>query len=431
MPLFNSSEKQNQVLDFLDERFGDAIRSILGMTTNWDVEKQKELMDYEADINRENREYNSIEAQMERLRKAGLNPDLAFSGGVNESSNPLLSNVPQVSHGHSSVPGMISSLAQASLANSQVDKNQADADYTRSKTKGQDISNQFEAESYGNRMAMLGKQLGFKDAEIESMKAQAQNYFGQTELFMKQIALMDTEMGLNYQRLSTERYKTRSAAYQSDVDFTMAKYYDSFMSARVKSFLADAGLSEARARNIDLETRFLFSTFDTRKQLLNFQRITARNEAFFNTPFHRYYQSLNTLTKEQVRFLPYQMAGALFESGKYFEHDKDGNVVYDEQGMPKIKLKYAQYQMSMGIASDILGALESVTRSFQNVGFGISAFRSGAGGLTSGGDVAIGFGSKKAKRLQELERWLEDPRNQNSPKYADKFSEYWRIQNGH
>lgn len=103
---------------------------------------------------REN-DYNSPEAQMERLKKAGLNPDLMMSQGAHNlaASSPMMTSGAPSQSADMTALGQKPTLGQAiqtalrdSMIGAQIDNIKAQTEKTRSETEGQDMANDVQRE---------------------------------------------------------------------------------------------------------------------------------------------------------------------------------------------------------------------------------------------------------------------------------------------
>lgn len=112
------------------------LQKIFGYTTQHDIEAQKQLMDYQNQLNTQQWEresaYNSPAEQMKRLREAGLNPDLAIGGSVQNTagSSPSTSLGSAFSQPNS-VTGIIDAFNNSRLANAEILKRESEADFAK------------------------------------------------------------------------------------------------------------------------------------------------------------------------------------------------------------------------------------------------------------------------------------------------------------
>lgn len=112
---------------------------------------------------REN-DYNTPEAQMERLKQAGLNPDLAYGGQNIAASSPMMTSGAPSNPTDMTALGQKPTLGQAiqsalrdSMIGAQIENIKADTEKKKEEAKGQNISNEFQ--ELANALDLDAKQL--------------------------------------------------------------------------------------------------------------------------------------------------------------------------------------------------------------------------------------------------------------------------------
>ena len=152
--------------------------SLLGIP--WQQSLQKELMHENEAINvrqweRENA-YNSPAAQMRRLKEAGLNPDLAIAGNVQNTAGSITptTGTPQAAGAASAVGRGVSNVLDAMQVESQIDLNKSIAKKNESESSQTDSITSFLNESFGIRLNLLKSSLGLTDAQTNQVKADTQ-----------------------------------------------------------------------------------------------------------------------------------------------------------------------------------------------------------------------------------------------------------------
>lgn len=116
--------------------------------------------------------YNSPSAQMERMRQAGLNPDMIYGGGV---SGNLSASSPTMTSGAPSSPmdwsalSSKKSLGQVALEAAQLDNIQAQTDKVKAETVGQHYTNEALASDAKYRDAINEGEIAVKYATIRGI----------------------------------------------------------------------------------------------------------------------------------------------------------------------------------------------------------------------------------------------------------------------
>ncbi len=194
--------------------------------------KQQNLWNLEQ-WNRENA-YNDPTAQMQRLRNAGLNPDLVYGSG---SAANLSAPSPEMTAGEGSLPVDMSAIgrkrtigdtimAAQQFANVQADteKKKADVEGTEAKTEGQKIENSIRAIDNKYHSKFLNQQLvNLQDIHHQNME--------QLELLRSKVADVDEDV--------------LSKSIDNDFkQFYKSEYYE-YLRSQYKITIEDAKRAEA------------------------------------------------------------------------------------------------------------------------------------------------------------------------------------------
>lgn len=222
---------------------------------------------------REN-EYNSPEAQMERYRKAGLNPDLMAGGAQNLSaSSPMMTSGAPSNPTDMSMLGQKPTLGQAiqsalrdSMLGAQIDNIKADTEEKRanasilsSDAKFRDAINQGNLKLQNMQIQLDSSQLKLNDAQISEYRAKVSNLEQETK------------------NLVAEYDKIRATIKNLDADTISKRLHDALDSAKVEAEIKKL----ASSISVDYATAKRITTLLS-AELLGIQASTAESWANVN-----------------------------------------------------------------------------------------------------------------------------------------------------
>lgn len=236
-----------------------------------DFERQKELMRLSHQYSLQDfaiqNSYNSPKANMQRLKDAGLNPDMVYgSGSVGVSD----ASVPQ-----RGAPG--SSMAETIPFNNPVldavsaAQGMAAAKKAGAETIGQKIQNDFDLKSFQDRLASFGKQNNKTDAEIKKLGEEAANLQQEFSVMTAQLNLWHLDEQEKHKRLDQmdERFSKEMREFDDKHKLSHEEYrrlrntYDDF----IRTMKASADEAEANAKMADLMFRIENDWKETEKGL--------------------------------------------------------------------------------------------------------------------------------------------------------------------
>lgn len=197
--------------------------------------------------------YNSPAAVVERLRSAGLNPNLAyqqigsgqqlsnFQGSAASSSGTVGSGLPDFS-GFSSLMQAAQVASNIELQKSQADKNKADAANTREDTATKQINNTYLPQILQGQINLQGSQLDLNTSQLNLNSAQLRQIDATISNINTSIEEMRSRIELN--NITAEQIRQsmpdilRELRARADLSEQQAEYY-------VAGFLSQLGLNSA------------------------------------------------------------------------------------------------------------------------------------------------------------------------------------------
>lgn len=232
------------------------VASLIAGRSNADraFKQQKELMALQNQYsienwNRENA-YNTPKAQMERLKSAGLNPNLVYNGGAGALQSGAISAPSAPGSQMAPTPDFSSSVSDAvnlALGISQADKNNNDS-------LGQKLSNIFNERTLDDRVTAVAKQNNWTDADVKRIKAQTKEIFANVDLInqnlqnaIKSGLLTDQEIeNLKKQNILIDAQTTGQNLANEKAQLEI-NWYPIVANAQVKQALAAANRDNAAA----------------------------------------------------------------------------------------------------------------------------------------------------------------------------------------
>lgn len=391
------------------------------------LKQQKELMHENEAINlaqwNRTNEYNDPSKQMERLRKAGLNPDLAIGGfGSSTADNAQLTDgTPSAPHTAQSYVSAADSVQRAALLPSEIEKNKAIAKNQNEESREHAANVTFKDSSLGLQLTKLAKDIGLTEAQTNESLNRGQMYSNQSNLIIQntqnakqQFELMAQQHQLN--ELEIERMQTYT------------KQYGDMLQAQLDNLISSTGLNQAHANKLKAETSQIWATFNSIVEYWsNMADMVAADEEQ-KLAMANYYDKQVESLQAQLEYLPYQMAQHMFYCEKYQKKDKDGNFVYDDHGRPVMREGAAAFERTWGYVNEVAGTVNTCADAVMKVGIGIGAAKSGMTPGTGG----IPYRTKSGHQLhhQQTAKAYEDYLFETDPvkkgKKKDKFNQAYK-----
>lgn len=178
--------------------------------------------------------YNTPKAQMERLRDAGLNPNLMYEGGAGSLQADAIGNSSAPSVAMSSPVGNFFGEAAQAMQSVALAKS-AGAD-----TAGKLLENEWMKSTLDERIASVGKQNRWTDEQIKNMQAKTNEVnanIGLIEKNKEQLSAVIANLDAN----------TELSKEQRELVIKEVNNYDKECRARIAELLASAKLSNEQA----------------------------------------------------------------------------------------------------------------------------------------------------------------------------------------
>lgn len=244
-------------------------------------ERQKELMRLQNQYAVENwsREntYNTPQAQMQRLKAAGLNPNLVYgsgsvgldttSGAISGPAAPAAPMAQTTPLGNSAMDAVNAAIgvAQAKKAGSE--------------TIAQDIENRYLSETLQERIKSVALQNDWTDQQTKKAIEETANLTQQFGLLVAQQNILSTERQIREKELEKwdERFKKEMRAFDDQHNLSKEEYrrlvntYDDFMR-----------LTKANADKAEFDALLQELLYNSDKDFKNFERSTGILAPFIN-----------------------------------------------------------------------------------------------------------------------------------------------------
>lgn len=287
--------------------------------------------------NRENA-YNTPAAQMSRLARGGLNPDLVYG----EGASALAAESPEMTSGYGSMPANLSAgiqtvsqgiqlAAQTDLLESQAEKNRADAKLASSQ--------EFVNESLIN---LNESQINLNKGSLRVQLTQADKNEMESRYFKKQVEMLDSQISLNESRIDEIRASISNLELRT-VSQRIENYFkSSILRSTLKKLNAEVDMIQRLARKYSAETA-----------VLGEQKYLTRQQ--FNNACQTYV--INELTKE----------------GKVNHLENLANFLGELGIKTQIESDVLQIDADWRVAEKILNLVSGVTAAAKNVGSMIAA----------------------------------------------------------
>lgn len=184
--------------------------------------------------------YNSPSAQMERMKQAGLNPDMMYGGGV---SGNLAANSPQMTSGAPSSPmdwsalGNKKTVLDVAMQKATLDQMEANTEKTKSETKGIDIDNKYKPIEKALGIELTKSQIALNGGMLQELNAKIENIQQQT---------LNLEQDLVLKKID-EVFQTKKMQHELEILANKAKVSKADAEYSLKSVMARVTMAQQQA----------------------------------------------------------------------------------------------------------------------------------------------------------------------------------------
>ena len=140
------------------------------------------------------------------MLKAGLNPALMYGSSAGPASMPsgVMASGNSVTPDVSSLINLMMARKQMNLIDSQINKNEADANKANTEAEGQDITNSYLDQTLQAQLALYGANYKEMNAQIDLLEQKLKTEQAQTNLTKAGISLKNAEVALTTQKMIAE-----------------------------------------------------------------------------------------------------------------------------------------------------------------------------------------------------------------------------------
>lgn len=278
---------------------------------------QNKLMDksYAQAVEQWQREarYMSPAAQMQRLKQAGLNPDLIYNQMQSDNGSYQPGSVPQA-------PSVASAVNGGMLAASQVELNQAQAEKLRADTHNVENQTSEAKETFGLRFQQMFENLGLTKENKAYVQKQTGFIDYQIKDLVSQIRERNSQTNINNQLLELYIYR--------------AQHAKEIVDAEISKMWSEAYGNNAYAAKATEETRRLIGSYDSYlRQQKNLADLYGSQSGFYGE-LKDYYFLSGQFLERQIMYYPYVMASYYIEGQRLFKHTSGGALRTNSHGFP-------------------------------------------------------------------------------------------------
>lgn len=258
----------------------------------WNVEQyEREQRDYLNNWNLQN-QYDAPSAQMERLKAAGLNPNLALgsmtdSGSISTSSaaGSMTSGAPGQSTDMSALGRLptVGDVIQRSLSTAmqtaQIDAIKAQTDKVKSETQGSNLDNQLKATTMQVEQALKQGELSLQNLTIKGLNFDVEKLKPEQ---LKQMTANINEMSATAAKTMQEVENLRTSLAGMELDNVIKKIdtemHKPMLTAQIQNLASSTGLNIQQAREISKLLMYKVVGYEKSNLMADYNIVNAKGQ---------------------------------------------------------------------------------------------------------------------------------------------------------
>ena len=244
---------------------GSIGRAMTGSSLTGSQQEQNAFNASQAEITRmwqEKMQGSQYQRSVKDMLKAGLNPALMF-GNAGPASMPsgVMASGNSITPDVSSLINLMMARKQMNLIDSQITKNEADANKANTEAEGQDITNSYLDQTIQAQLALYGANYNEINAQIDLLEQKLKTEEAQTNLTKAGISLKNAEVALTVQKRIAEEIQNKYRDEMLQLDIQAKKLNNNLIAANtnkndaeVKKLTEELNLVKAQVNNIQQDT---------------------------------------------------------------------------------------------------------------------------------------------------------------------------------
>ena len=244
---------------------GSIGRAMTGSSLTGSQQEQNAFNASQAEITRmwqEKMQGSQYQRSVKDMLAAGLNPALMF-GNAGPASMPsgVMASGNSITPDVSSLINLMMARKQMNLIDSQITKNEADANKANTEAEGQDITNSYLDQTIQAQLALYGANYNEINAQIDLLEQKLKTEEAQTNLTKAGISLKNAEVALTVQKRIAEEIQNKYRDEMLQLDIQAKKLNNNLIAANtnkndaeVKKLTEELNLVKAQVNNIQQDT---------------------------------------------------------------------------------------------------------------------------------------------------------------------------------
>lgn len=206
---------------------------------------------------------SQYQRSVQDMLKAGLNPALMYGSSAGPASMPsgVTASGNSITPDVSSLINMMMARKNMDLIDSQITKNEADANKANTEAEGQDITNSYLDSTIQAQLALYGANYNEINAQIDLLEQKLKTEKAQTNLIKAGISLKNAEVALTVQKRIAEEIQNDYREQILQLDIQAKKLNNNLITAstnkndaEVRKLQEELNLVKAQVDNIQQDT---------------------------------------------------------------------------------------------------------------------------------------------------------------------------------